>query len=37
VDPVALASKLSDDGILTIEAPVNPALTQAAPKLAVRN
>jgi len=37
VDPVALASNLSDDGVLTIEAPVNMALGAADTKIPIKN
>jgi len=37
VDPVALASNLSDDGVLTIEAPVNLALGSTETKLPIKN
>jgi len=37
VNPVALASNLSDDGVLTIEAPVNLALGSTETKLPIKN
>jgi len=36
VDPVALASNLSDDGVLTIEAPINLALGSEQTKLPIK-
>jgi len=37
VDPVVLASNLSDDGVLTIEAPVNMALGAPDNKIPIKN